>query len=378
LTKSSSRLLPVLGLLLLAFLLAGCGGTPAAENWPGLTLEGGMLYVISGLPQRVYLLEAETGAVRGTFLPQGFENGIFYWSPVTVAGGTAFAGFADIQSGVAGLYAFDPETGQELWHVPANDLVLPAPAYADGVVYFGDSDGRMYAVDVEARALKPGWTFEAEEAIWASPLVEGQRVYVASMDHHVYALDTETGEVVWSTRVGGAMAAAPTLDAETGTLYVGAFDGRVHALRADTGELVDGFDFRAENWIWSEVLVTDDRLYTSSLDGRLYALDPQTGEVLPPYPFDSRPVAGAEAAIRSAPVQAGDNIVVGTEAGRVIAVRDGRQQWTWPSGLAESAVYTTAVVADGRVYVVLMNGKVQALDASTGAPGWSFVPPESN
>jgi eukaryotic-like serine/threonine-protein kinase len=378
LTKSSSRLLPVLGLLVLAFLLAGCGATPVAENWPGLTLEGDTLYVISGVPHKVYLLDAETGQERGSFLPGGFQNGIFYWSPVTVGGGTAFAGFGDIQSGEAGLYAFDPQTGQELWHVPADDLILPAPAYADGVVYFGDSDGRVYAVDVEARALKPGWAFEADEAIWASPVIDDQRVYVASMDHHVYALDAGTGDVIWSTRVGGAMAAAPTLDPDTGTLYVGAFDGRVHALRADTGELMDGFDFRAENWIWSEVLLAGDILYTSSLDGRLYALDLHTGKVMAPYPFDARGVAGAESAVRTAPVQAGDNIVIGTEAGRVIAVRDGRQQWTWPSGLAESAVYTTPVVAEGRVYVVLMNGRVQALDASTGVPGWSFAPPEGN
>jgi outer membrane protein assembly factor BamB len=375
LTKRSSRLLPGLGLLLLGVLLAGCGATPVAENWPGLTLEGNTLYVISGAPQRVYLLDAETGAQKAIFLPGGVENGIFYWSPVTVAGGTAFVGFGDVQSGVAGLYAFDPETGQEQWHVEAGNLILPA--YADGVVYFGDSDGRVYAVDVETKSLKPGWAFEADEAIWASPLVDDQRVYVASMDHSLYALEAETGAVIWSTELGGAMAAAPILDAETGILYVGAFDGRVHALRADTGEPVDGFEFRAENWIWSEALVADDRLYTSSLDGRLYALDLQTGAVLPSYPFDTA-VGGAESAIRTAPVQAGESVVVCTEAGRVVAVRDGQQQWTWPSGLPESAVYTTPAVGEGRVYVVLMNGRVQALDASNGAPGWSFAPPAAD
>ena len=377
-TKSRSRLLPVLSLLLVGILLAGCGATPVAENWPGLTLDGNTLYAISGVPQRVYLLNAETGVQRATFLPQGLETGIFYWSPVTVGDGTAFVGFADMQTRVAGLYAFNPETGQELWHVPADDLILPAPAYADGVVYYGDSSGRVYAVDVETRSLKPGWAFEAEEAIWASPVVDGQQVYVASMDHNVYALDAETGEVIWTTEVSGAMAAPPALDAETGTLYVGAFDGRVHALRTDTGEMVDGFEFRAENWIWSEVLVAGDRLYVTSLDGRLYALDPQTGDVLTPYPFDVSVVAGAEAAIRTTPVQAGENVVVGTESGRVVAVREGQQQWTWPSGLPESAVYTTPVVSEDRVYVVLMNGNVQSLDASTGAPGWSFVPPQAN
>jgi len=378
LTKWRSRLLPVLGLLLVGILLAGCGATPVAENWPGLTLEGNTLYVISGLPQRVYLLDAETGMPRANFVPQGLENGIFYWSPVTVGDGTAFVGFADTTSRVAGLYAFDPETGQELWHVPADDLILPAPAYANGIVYFGDSSGRVYAVDAETRSLKPGWSFEAEEAIWASPVIDDQRVFVASMDHHVYALDAETGEVIWNTEVSGAMAAPPTLDTGSGILYVGAFDGRAHALRADTGERLDGFTFRADNWIWSEVLVAEDRLYVTSLDGRLYALDPETGDVLPPYPFDAGTIAGAESAIRTSPVLAGENVIFGTEAGRVVAVSNGQQRWTWPSGLPESPVYTTPVVGEDRVYVVLMNGNVQSLDAETGAPGWAFVPPQAN
>jgi len=381
LTKRSSRLLLGLGLLLVGILLAGCGGTPTAENWPGLTVVDNTVYAISGAPQKVYLLDAETGVQKGTpFLPPDMERGIFYWSPVTVADGTAYVGFGDTQSQVAGLYAFDPETGMYRWHVKASNLILAAPAVANGVVYVGDSDGRMYAVDVETKSLKPGWAFQIEEAIWASPLIVGQTVYIAAMDHHVYALEAETGEVIWKTDVGGAMAAKPTLDAETGILYVGAFDGQVHALRADTGELVDGFDFQAENWIWSEVLLADDRLYTTSLDGRLYALDPQTGAVLPPYPFAAGAASGDETAIRSAPVQAGQNVVFGTEAGWVLAVRDGVQQWAWTtdSELPKSPIYTTPVVNEGRVYVVLMSGRVQALDAGNGAPVWSFLPLEAD
>jgi outer membrane protein assembly factor BamB len=40
-------------------------------------------------------------------------------------------------------------------------------------------------------------------------------------------------------------------------------------------------------------------------------------------------------------------------------------------------VLTTPVIEDGTVYVVLMNGQVQALDAETGAQGWTFLPPEA-
>jgi outer membrane protein assembly factor BamB len=289
----------------------------------------------------------------------------------------AFVGFADSQTGDAGLYAFDPATGQELWNVEGENLILPAPSYADGVVYFGDSDGKVYAVDVETQSVKPGWPFQTGEAIWGPVLVTGGRVYVAAMDHHVYCLDAESGQQIWQVEVGGAMAAMPALDAENGVLYVGAFDGRLYALDAGSGEKIEGFDFQAENWIWSEVLFGDDRLYVTSLDGRLYALDPSSGEIITPYPYDSGELAEGADVLRAAPVDAGEYIVVASEGGRVIAVNNGQRQWSWPSGIPEAAIYTTPVVSDGMIYVVLMNGQVQALDAETGNPGWSFSPPDA-
>lgn len=372
-----SRVLGVaLALLLLGVVLSGCGAAPVAENWPGLTLDGDTIYVISGLPQQVFLLDAETGAQKVAFTPQGERRGVTYWSPVTPAGELAFAGFGEPQSKTYGLYAFDPATGQEQWHVSVEDLILAAPAYAGGVVYFGTSDGRVYAVDVETRGVKPGWPFEAGQAIWAAPLVAEGRVYVSSMDHHLYCLDADTGQQVWAFEAGGAMAARPSMDASGAILYVGAFDGRVYAVQAGSGQAVEGFEFQAENWIWSEVLVAGDQLYVSALDGKLYALDPASGAVNAPYPYDSQEVSGESDVIRAAPVQAGEWILVATESGRVIALKNGLRQWTWPSGVPQSGVLTTPVVSGAAVYVALTNGQVQTLQLENGVPGWSFSPPE--
>jgi outer membrane protein assembly factor BamB len=370
----------LVALLLLGFVLSACGATPVAQNWPGLTVAGDTVYLITGSPQKVYILDAETGMQKGTFMPSGEFKGVLYWSPVTVGGDLAFVGFAELQSKTAGLYAFDPATGSELWHVPAEDLILPAPVYADGVVYFGSSDKRVYAVDVESRQIKAGWPFEAKEAIWASPLVAEGRVYVASMDHYLYCLDAETGQEIWKEEVGGAMAAQPIV--EDGILYVGAFDGQVYAIHADTGERLEGFEtMTAGNWIWSEVLPADGNLFVTSLDGKLYALDPATGASLPPYPYDGGAASDSQDGIRAAPVQAGEYILVATQAGWVRAIQNAQPQWTWPGGGApEAPVLTTPVVSGGKVYVALMPksgpAQLQTLDAETGTPGWQFTPSE--
>ncbi|HSR34042.1 MAG TPA: PQQ-binding-like beta-propeller repeat protein [Anaerolineae bacterium] len=385
-TQRSRVIAAALGLLLLALVLSACGAAPVAETWPGLTVDDGIVYAISGQPAKVYMLDAETGAVKQTFPQSWLElvgdqapKGVVYWSPVAVGEGQAFVGFSDTGAGTAGLYAFDPETGMELWRVPVELYIQDAPTYAAGVVYAGDTAGYVWAVDAESHSVKPGWPFETESAIWASPLVDGGRVYVAAMDHRLYCLDAETGELIWEQDVGAAMAAPPIL--EDGILYVGAFDGKEHAFRADTGERVEGFSFEAQNWIWSEALMVADKLFVTSLDGKLYALEPTSGNVLAPYPYDSSEIDGKKDVIRAAPVQAGESIIIGTESGRVIAVRDAQRGCYWPTGLPESTVLTTPVVWGDKLYVILTNGQIHTLDintleSGTCAAGWSWSPPQ--
>jgi len=157
---------------------------------------------------------------------------------------------------------------------------------------------------------------------------------------------------------------------------VGAFDGRVYAVQAESGEMVEGFSFQAGGWIWSDLLLANDRLYAASLDGKLYALDPESGAVSPPYPYDTTAISGKKGAIRAAPVLAGESIIVAAESGHVISLKEAQQQWSWPSGVPRAGVLTTPVLAQDKLYVVLMDGQVQSLDATTGVQGWAFSPPQ--
>lgn len=384
-TKRIRMVGAVLLLLLVGLVLSACGSAPIAQNWPGLTADGDNVYAITGAPQEVHILDAETGTVKATFMPQGVDDSaaaVNYWSAVTVGDGLAFVGFFRDRSEVSGLYAIDPETGQQQWRVLVNSQILSKPTYANGVVYFGTTDKMVYAVDVDAEGIKTGWPFETGSAVWASPLVVDERVYVASMDHILYCLDAENGEEIWKTEVGGALAAPPLL--VDGILYVGAFDGRVHAIEADSGELVEGFGFQAENWIWSTPLMAGGQLFVTALDGSLYALDPATGDVQAPYPYNSGEIDGGRDVIRANPVQVGDKIVIATEKGRVIAVEEAQQVCSWPSGVPEFAVYTTPVISGEKLYVIQqLSGQVytfeaNALETGVCAANLLYEPPEGD
>lgn len=381
----------ILGVLVLGLVLSACGAAPVMQTWPGLSVSGGMLYAISGSPQKVYILDATTGVQKGTFAPEATPSGVPYWSPVTVANDSAavstqgaplaFVGYSDSTAKLSGLYAFDANTGQEQWNVPLQtaSLIMGAPVYNSGTVYFGADDGKVYAVDVKSHSVKPGWPFQANDSIWAAPLFAGGKLYVASMGHQLYCLDGTTGAQIWSFQSKGAMAAQPELNAAGTTLYIGDFDANVYAIDAATGKAVSGFSFRASNWIWSDVLVTPDRLYVTSLDGSLYALDPATGTVIPSFPFTPQsPFTSVQSGrLRAAPVLAGDLVVIASDTGIVTAVNGTTVQrsWYFPTSAPTIGILTTPMFFSNTVYVILTNGQVYALQADNGVQRWAFASP---
>ena len=79
-----------------------------------------------------------------------------------------------------------------------------SPAIADGVVYVGREDGRLYALD--ARTGQEKWSFTTFHSVVSSPAVAGGMIYIGSFDGRLYALDARTGQEKWSfkTEIGRA------------------------------------------------------------------------------------------------------------------------------------------------------------------------------
>jgi outer membrane protein assembly factor BamB len=87
----------------------------------------------------------------------------------------------------ANLFAFDRETGKQLWMQNLGTIQKASPVFADGKIYVGTENGTFFI-------LKPGptkaevldqdvlGTPESPEVIIASPAIARGRVYVASMD----------------------------------------------------------------------------------------------------------------------------------------------------------------------------------------------------
>lgn len=117
---------------------------------------------------------------------------------------------------------------------PPGAFSYSAPTVRDGVLYVGNLDGYLYAINTADGSLK--WRFKAEEGITSSPLVDEGVVYFGSKDDNVYALDAASGQkVIWKYKTGGDVLSSPRLS--DGLLYIGSNDKHLYALDAKTGKL---------------------------------------------------------------------------------------------------------------------------------------------
>jgi PGF-CTERM protein len=68
-----------------------------------------------------------------------------------------------------GVYALNAATGTKLWNYTTGFAVSSSPAVVNGVVYFGGSDGNLYAIGNAAAATSQAATSQAATGQGATP-----------------------------------------------------------------------------------------------------------------------------------------------------------------------------------------------------------------
>jgi outer membrane protein assembly factor BamB len=247
------------------------------------------------------------------------------------------------------------------WVFTAGDFVTSSPAVANGVVYFGSHDHKVYALDAATGALL--WSYTTGDSVGpSSPAVANGVVYVGSGDQNLYALDASTGALRWSYTTGGG-ASSPAV--ANGVVYVGSNDDKLYALDASTGALL--WSHTTGGWVSSSPAVVNGVVYFGSNDNKVYALDAATGISLWSYTTGSN--------IYSSPAVANGIVYVGGGYDDKLCALDastGALLWSYATG---GFVGTSPAVANGVVYFSAYppDNKLYALDAATGAFLWSYT-----
>jgi outer membrane protein assembly factor BamB len=292
---------------------------------------------------RFYALETKSGKVVwskrtgrcGWATPAVWQRRVY----VTFIGNRATCG--ESVPGRGGLVvAYDADDGRVLWQ-RTTGLNESSPLVLGGLVYVGDWDGHVWALD--ARSGRTRWRFRTGGQIKGSLAASGGRVYVGPYDGHVYALDAKTGRLAWRAsaqeRLGGRGTFYSTPAAAYGRVYIGNTDGKVYAFGATTGRLL--WSQSTRGYVYASPAVWKRRILVGSYDHGFYALDAATGDVRWRFAANG-PISGAASVIAGV-------VYFSTFAERTYALdaARGTEVWRWPDGK-----YSPVVADRERLYLV--------------------------
>jgi outer membrane protein assembly factor BamB len=312
-------------------------------------------------------------------------NGPVVGSPA-IAGGVVFIGSLD-----GSMYAIDQETGKQKWKTDPTDSIASSPAVADGIVYYLSYDRALYAVAADTGAVKWLFAtsgerrFEAKglhglaptdqniadpmDTYLSSPAVFSGRVYFGSSDGHVYAVDAKSGVLSWSFQTKDVVHASPAI--ANNTVYIGSWDSYLYALDAETG--VEKWRFKTgedpiihnQQGFQSSPAVVDGTVYVGCRDGHVYAVDAMTGAKKWDYSTSQSWVNGTPA-VRDGVVYVGTS---DTHRFHALDAKTGRLLWVFDS---KGLIFGSAALAGNLAYLGAFNGHLFAIDTKSGQLAWQF------
>lgn len=254
-----------------------------------------------------YAIDTKTGHLKWKFKTGGEQ-----WS-----GEISFLGFKPVDQYM-----------DDLWDFFLSSPVIN-PDDKNPSVFFGSSDGNVYALNANTGDLK--WKFEANGSIHCSPVLYKNTLYIGSWDANLYAIDTETGKMRWkfeTSRQIGFKGIESTVTVADGMVYFGARDPFLFALNAETGDLVWKYD-AAYSWIISSPVVVDGVVYVGTSDTLgLLGLDAKSGKEL--FKFK------ANGYVYSSPAIAGETAYFGDFTGNFFAVNTKSSGKEWNSFSTEN------------------------------------------
>jgi len=214
-------------------------------------------------------------------------DGSLFSSPI-VADGMVYIGsldgrlYAYRSTGCAQSSCAQSPCAPRWYTTPTRDLITAAPAVAAHTVFVSSNDGTLYAFDARGCAhapCPPLWTsISTNVPLASSPAVVNNVVYVGSWDHRLYAFNANgcgkpSCQPLWtSIATDSIIESSPTIAG--GVIYIGSVDEHLYAF--DTA----GCPASPCSPLWtspalgesieSSAMVANGTVYIASLDHKLY------------------------------------------------------------------------------------------------------------
>lgn len=314
-------------LAVFALPLAACVSVTNPEGWAPPVLDGDSLYVTTDhghLSRTTLAPDGRSATASWTFPDKDLKDeedirpDAAYGPPVLADGRAYYVTFE------AGVFALNAETGRPEWPEPGKTNagaitgnIAGGLAYANGILFFGTTEGRLYGWNASNGAPAQGWETPLvfDSGIWATPVAIGGTLYVATMNGELHAISIADRSPAWPQplKVSGAIPDLTALD-ET-RLFVPSINRHVYIVDARTGQVLT--DYRARDWVWTAPALDGSRLYFGDFGGHIYGLDISTSpatELWPPASTEGHRVKAAPAIV--------DDVLVIADRGPVVTFLD--------------------------------------------------------
>jgi len=302
-----------------------------------------------------------------TQYPQVKENWVFSSDANVISTPVVTNGLVVFGNQQGRVSALSLKNGKQKWVFNTGGAIYSSPAATRNKIVFGSTDGYVYCLNEKGKEV---WKLKTGAAVLGCPLIENNIVYIGGSDHNFRAIELETGKEIWSfDGLNGPVVSTPVIN--KGDIIFGAWDTYLYSLNKSTGKL---------NWKWSNgspvrnyspaaciPVVKDDVIYIVAPDRYTSAIDAITGQVL----WRTKE-AGVRESIGIS--QDGKYVYGKTMNDTIAAFATGRALqkavWKLHAGFGYEHAPSMLIEKDGMIFFGTRNGVVYAIDGSQKKVAW--------
>jgi outer membrane protein assembly factor BamB len=263
-----------------------------------------------------------------------------------------------------------PDTLEVLWTYKTGESAGfdATPVIANGVVYIGDSNGTVHAVNLATG--KAVWTksFEGSSGFSAGGAIQLDRLYIADMSGVARCLDIRDGSEKWQIKLESEVHAGPT--PIEGAILFTTEAGTLTSHDLSNGE--KKWEFKIDAPLRCAPTISNGRVMLAGCDSLLHAISVSDGKEVFTVPIDGP--TGATAAMF------GNRVYFGTENATFFGIdvnnQDGKTPavaWTYKDPRRAQPIRSAAAVTENLVVFGSQGRAVTALDPKTGEEKWKVT-----
>ena len=227
---------------------------------------------------RLYVRDVATGGGVAAWPGNGKELGASIWASPIVSDGVVIT--ATMKGTVQ---AFNLETGIAVWDAPfkKDSAIAVLALINENVLFVPGLGGIIDFIDVQS-GQSIGQSFETEGWVWSAPLVKDGILYFGDFAGNLYALDITKGinveNQVWPPIfVGGKIKGKPVIIGQT--LVLADEDATVHFIDIEKGIINYSFSLIDTADIFASVVEYEGFAWIVSENGELFRADPDMNDV---------------------------------------------------------------------------------------------------